>query len=110
MSNSTPTVGYNVNLAQYNSGTFSIGSCTSSSISLLTGTTTAVGSLLISSGNGLSWSSVNDSLNNHDMIEFYELLLAALGYDITYDEFSKMTKQQRKGILREIKINRVLGK
>lgn len=45
---------------------------------------------------------------NSDLIEFTELLFAVLGYDITFEEFSKMTKEQRKSILRDIKINRVL--
>lgn len=45
---------------------------------------------------------------NSDLIEFTELLFAVLGYDITFEEFSEMTKEQKKSILRDIKINRVL--
>jgi hypothetical protein len=60
-----------------------------------------------------SISSITSDINNvisvnSDIIEFTELLFAVLGYDITFDEFSKMTKEQRKSILRDIKINRVL--
>ena len=29
-----------------------------------------------------------------DMIDFFELVLAALGYDITYDDFRKMEKHK----------------
>lgn len=63
-----------------------------------------------SSTGSLSWSSgVNNVISvNSDLIEFTELLFAVLGYDITFEEFSKMTKEQRKSILRDIKINRVL--
>lgn len=70
-----------------------------------------LGSVLTYSQTGsLSWSiSFNDVIPvNNDLIEFTELLFAVLGYDITFEEFSKMTKEQRKSILRNIKINRVL--
>ena len=50
----------------------------------------------------------HDGSVDSDLIEFTELLFAVLGYDITFEEFSKMTKEQRKSILRDIKINRVL--
>ena len=43
-----------------------------------------------------------------DMIDFYELILAALGYDITYQDFAKMTKEQRKSLLREVKLKRLI--
>lgn len=71
----------------------------------------SAGSILMSGSTGsLSWSSgVNKVISvNSDLIEFTELLFAVLGYDITFEEFSKMTKEQRKSILRDIKINRVL--
>jgi hypothetical protein len=60
-----------------------------------------------------SISSITSGINNvisvnSDIIEFTELLFAVLGYDITFDEFSKMTKEQRKSILRDIKINRII--
>lgn len=70
----------------------------------------SAGSVLMSGSTGLSLSSgVNKVISvNSDLIEFTELLFAVLGYDITFEEFSKMTKEQRKSILRDIKINRVL--
>ena len=65
------------------------------------------GSVLVADGSGsVSW---NDTLSlNSDMIEFFELVLMALGYDITYDEFSKMSGDEKKAIIRDIKIKRVL--
>ncbi len=65
------------------------------------------GSVLISDGTGnVTW---NDTISmNSDMIDFFELVLVALGYDITYDEFSKMSGEEKKAIIRDIKIKRVL--
>lgn len=65
------------------------------------------GQVLVSDASGIAtW---NDAISvNSDMIEFFELVLTALGYDITYDEFSKMSKDEKKAIIRDIKINRVL--
>jgi hypothetical protein len=44
-----------------------------------------------------------------DMTEFFELVLVALGHDITYDKFKAMNSKERKAIMREIKINRVIN-
>lgn len=65
------------------------------------------GKVLVANGSGtVAW---NDTLSlGGDMIEFFELVLAAIGYDITYDEFSKMSPEERKSIIRDIKIKRVL--
>ena len=65
------------------------------------------GKVLVTNGSGtVAW---NDTLSiSSDMIEFFELVLAAIGYDITYDEFSKMSPEERKSIIRDIKIKRVL--
>ena len=59
-------------------------------------------------GNIVMTSPLSFDHDDSDLIEFIELLFAVLGYDITFEEFSKMTKEQRKSILRDIKINRVL--
>jgi len=65
------------------------------------------GQILMTDGTGaIQW---NDTISiSNDMIEFFELVLAAIGYDITYDEFSKMSPEERKSIIRDIKIKRVL--
>jgi len=65
------------------------------------------GQILMTDGTGaIQW---NDTISiSNDMIEFFELVLVALGYDITYDEFSKMSPEERKSIIRDIKIKRVL--
>jgi hypothetical protein len=46
---------------------------------------------------------------DQDTAEFCELVLAALGHEIKYDEFKYMSKQDRKALLRDVKISRILG-
>jgi len=43
-----------------------------------------------------------------DMTDFFELVLAALGYDITYDNFRSMSKEQRNQIIRDIKLKTII--
>ncbi len=53
-------------------------------------------------------SPLKNNLSNSDLVQFQELILAALGIDITYEGFCKLTKEERKSLIRDIKINRVL--
>ncbi len=62
---------------------------------------------LIYTSSGSSWSDVSISLNS-DMTDFFELVLAALGYDITYDDFKDMSKEQRTQLIRDIKLKTIL--
>ena len=65
------------------------------------------GTIFVSDGSGVaSWNSVIDL--NSNMIEFFELVLVSLGINITYDEFSKMSKEEKNAIIRDIKIKRIL--
>ena len=43
-----------------------------------------------------------------DMTDFFELVLAALGYDITYDDFKSMSKDQRNQLIRDIKLKTII--
>jgi len=43
-----------------------------------------------------------------DMTDFFELVLAALGYDITYDDFRKMKKHERNKLIRDIKLKTII--
>jgi len=45
---------------------------------------------------------------DEDFTDFFELVLAALGQDITYDDFKKMSKQERNQLIREIKLKTIL--
>jgi len=78
------------------------------SINKISSLNSTTGSVLISDGSGsVSWS--NDLISaNSDMGQFLELVLTALGHDIKYDNFVKMDDNERKAILRDIKIKNVL--
>jgi len=41
--------------------------------------------------------------------DFCELILVALGIEIKYDDFKKMTKEERKSLIRDIKINKLIN-
>lgn len=43
-----------------------------------------------------------------DFTDFLELALAALGYDIKYTDFKKMSKEERNQLIRDIKIKTIL--
>jgi len=72
-----------------------------------TTSTSSINSLVYSGSSNISTGGWNLSLSN-DITDFFELVLAALGHDITYDEFSKMTKSERNQIIREIKLKTIL--
>ncbi len=67
--------------------------------------TTLVGNqnLVYSSGNWDTTISINS-----DMTDFFELVLAALGYDITFKDFKDMSLEQRKQLIRDIKLKTIL--
>lgn len=52
---------------------------------------------------------IEDMYNDQkNQIEFFELCLLAMGYDIKYDDFKKMSPADKKSLLRDIKLNRIL--
>ena len=80
---------------------------TLSNVSTTGSITVPANSLYVNNSTNLSSGSWNISLSE-DLTDFFELVLAALGHDITYDEFSKMTKSQRNQIIRDIKLKTIL--
>jgi len=74
-------------------------------------TTTLTGSqnLVYLSGSGnLAYTSDTTLSIGEDLTDFFELVLAALGYDITYDDFRSMSKEQRNQIIRDIKLKTII--
>jgi hypothetical protein len=70
--------------------------------------TTLVGNQnIVYSNTGSSWSDVSLSLNS-DMTDFFELVLAALGYDITFENFKKMSSSERNQLIRDIKLKTII--
>lgn len=107
----TPTVGWSTNIPNTITYDNTSGSVTVSGTSInfsnlgIGVTTVSSGSVLTVNGSGTSvWST---SINN-DVTDFCEMVLSALGHDITYDDFCKMSSSERKALLRDIKIKRLL--
>ena len=48
---------------------------------------------------------ISQNVLSEDEIQFFELVLSALGVNIKYDDFKNMNESQRKNLLREVKIN-----
>jgi len=66
---------------------------------------------VIVAGSGINVSGGSGTLNismNSDLVQFQELILVALGIDVTYEQFCSMSIDERKSLIRDIKINRVL--
>ena len=66
---------------------------------------------VIVTGSGINVSNGSGTLNismNSDLVQFQELILVALGIDVTYEQFCSMSIDERKSLIRDIKINRVL--
>ena len=66
---------------------------------------------VIVTGSGINVSNGSGILNismNSDLVQFQELILVALGIDVTYEQFCSMSIDERKSLIRDIKINRVL--
>lgn len=66
---------------------------------------------VIVTGSGINVSNGSGTLNismNSDLVQFQELILVALGIDVTFEQFCSMSIDERKSLIRDIKINRVL--
>lgn len=73
---------------------------------VITSTTLVGNANLVYSGGSGNWET-SISLNS-DLTDFFELVLAALGYDITYSDFKNMSQDQRKQLIRDIKLKTIL--
>ena len=68
-------------------------------------TSTGTGPLIYSTTCGSSGYTIN---LNERTTDFFELVLAALGYDITYESFTKLSKEERNQIIRDIKLKTII--
>jgi hypothetical protein len=73
-------------------------------------TTSSTGSLFYSTtSNNISIGSSGYTINlNEQTTDFFELVLAALGYDITFENFTKLSKEERNQIIRDIKLKTII--
>lgn len=45
---------------------------------------------------------------DENLVKFIELMFLCMGYEITYEKFSKMTDAEKNSIFREFKLNNIL--
>jgi hypothetical protein len=62
---------------------------------------------VIYTSSGSSLSDISLSLSS-DLTDFFELVLAALGYDITFEDFKKMSLSERNQLIRDIKLKTII--
>jgi len=64
------------------------------------------GSILQSSGNTLTW---GDGISmNSDIVEYIDIFYQFMGIDMDYERFSKMTKEEKKGFIRDLKLQKLI--
>ena len=62
--------------------------------------------LATDSSGSISWSKRDDD----KMIDFIEFALEIIGIDLKYHDFKEMSTQERAAFIRDLKIDRILGK
>ena len=73
---------------------------------VISGTTITSGSHLVYSSGGGTWDT-NISIDK-DLTSFFEIVLAALGFDIKFEDFKKMSEVERNQLIRDIKLKTIL--
>ena len=64
------------------------------------------GSILQSSGNTLNW---GDGITmNSDIIEYIDIFYQLMGIDMDYKRFSIMTREEKIGFIRDIKLQKLI--
>jgi hypothetical protein len=77
-----------------------------------TGTSTGISNLtitpntLVTSNNTISWTDGN--FMNSDIIEYIDIFYQFMGIDMDYERFSKMTKEEKKGFIRDLKLQKII--
>jgi hypothetical protein len=73
---------------------------------VISGTTLTSGSHLVYSSGGGTWD--NTISIDKDLTSFFEIVLVALGFDIKFEDFKKMSELERNQLIRDIKLKTIL--
>jgi hypothetical protein len=68
--------------------------------SVTSGTTLTTNNTTINWGNGISM--------NSDIIEYIDIFYQFMGIDMDYKRFSEMTKEEKKGFIRDLKLKKLI--
>jgi len=78
---------------------------------VISGTTLTTGSHLVYTGSHLMYTSGsgdNTISIDKDLTSFFEIVLVALGFDIKFEDFKKMSEAERNQLIRDIKLKTIL--
>lgn len=88
---------------------------TTTGTGILTGTTTTTGGYVypsITSGTTLTGNTTinwgNGITMNSDIIEYIDIFYQFMGIDMDYKRFSEMTKEEKKGFVRDLKLQKII--
>ncbi len=45
---------------------------------------------------------------NSDIVEYIDIFYQFMGIDMDYERFSKMTKEEKKGFIRDLKLQKII--
>ncbi len=77
-----------------------------------TGTSTGISNLTItpstlaSNSNSIRWG--DGTFMNSDIIEYIDIFYQFMGIDMDYERFSKMTKDEKKSFIRDLKLQKLI--
>jgi len=77
-----------------------------------TGTSTGISNptitpnTLVTNTNTISWS--DGVFMNSDIIEYIDIFYQFMGIDMNYERFSKMTKDEKKSFIRDLKLQKLI--
>jgi hypothetical protein len=77
-----------------------------------TGTSTGISNLtitpstLVSNSNSIRWG--DGVFMNSDIIEYIDIFYQFMGIDMNYERFSKMTKDEKKSFIRDLKLQKLI--
>ena len=105
LNTSLPPVSLNSNTGHY-WGTTTTGT------GILTGTTTTTSTTPFTlqgsttHANSITWS--DGRFMNSDIIEYIDIFYQFMGIDMDYKRFSEMTKEEKKGFIRDLKLKKLI--
>ena len=70
------------------------------------GNLTITPSTLASNSNSITWS--DGVFMNSDIIEYIDIFYQFMGIDMDYERFSEMTKDEKKGFIRDLKLKKLI--
>ena len=69
-------------------------------------TVTGGSTLTTGTNNTITWS--DGTFMNSDIVEYIDIFYQFIGIDMDYKRFSEMTKEEKKGFIRDLKLKKII--